>query len=378
MKRLLLPALALALLAVLPLAAQQSLPAPPVPAPPVPPASRPDTAAQGGYIRFVHRSEGETAPDRLQTAIVRFEKGGESVDLVGVVHLADAAYYAQLDERLASYDAVLYEMVGGPHPGPESPSSAEVGEAGATAEAGAEANMLRQLQQAAKGFLGLEFQLDGIDYAAPNFVHADVAWEEMDALMTNRNESLATLFTRAMSLAEKGELQGLPGDEAAMRAMSGQLFSAVLTGNVAELKRSLAPLLSQAENFIVQIEGEDGTVLVAERNRVALAKLAELRAARPAGSYAIFYGAGHMPDFERRLLAEGFRKGSTTWLDAWTIPAPGTPEAAPTGPPPLQTLLRALTENPEVQRGLQDMGSLLEQLGGAVKSLAPETAPEDR
>lgn len=342
--------------------AQEAPPTPPTP----PPSSGAKAApAEGSYVRFVHAgasagNAAPAAPDRLQTAIAGFERGGERVDLVGVVHLADAAYYDELQRRLAGYDAVLYEMVGGPAtaPQPETAPSEGVG-------------AIRQFQQLAKGFLGLEFQLDGIDYSAPNFVHADVAWDEMDALMAARSQSFATLFTRAMSLAERGGLAGLPSDEAAMQAMAGRLFSAALSGNSAELKRSLAPFLSQAESLVVQIEGEDGTVLVGERNRVAMEKLAELRSRRPSGSYAILYGAGHMPDFEQRLLAAGFRKGATVWLDAWSIPAPGSPEAAPTGPAPLETLLRTLTEDPEVRRGLQELGTTLEQLGGAMKSLAP-------
>jgi hypothetical protein len=33
----------------------------------------------------------------------------------------------------------------------------------------------------------------------------------------------------------------------------------------------------------------------------------------------IFYGAGHMPDFERRLEVLGFKKSHEHWLVAWDI-----------------------------------------------------------
>ncbi len=343
------------------------------------PAQGPDAVVQGSYVRYVHGQTNEAptpdamAPDRLQTSVVRFEKDGETVDLVGVVHLADPDYYRELDRRLAEYDAVLYELVGGPHPGKEAPpeGSAPGGEVG-------EGGALRQIQQLAKGFLGLEFQLDGIDYSAPNFVHADLAWDEMNSLMESRSESFAGLLGRALSLADEGGLAGLPSDEAEFEGLTGRIFSSVLAGDSNGLKRSLAPFLSKAENFVVQIEGEEGTVLVAERNRVAMERLAEERARRAGGRYAILYGAGHMPDFERRLFAEGFVKRETDWLDAWTIHPPGSPAAAPAGPPPLQSLLRAFTENPEVQEGLRELGEMLEQLGGAAKSLAPESPGEGR
>ncbi len=327
-------------------------------APPNPSVDAPSGAPD--YIRFVEADEGAGLPvaDRLQTAVVRFEKGGESVDLVGVVHLGDAAYYAELNERLKGYDAVLYEMVGGPHrPG-----------AGPADGAAGEVESLRQLQQLAKSFLRLEFQLDAIDYTPSAFVHADVAWEEMDELMKARNESIMTLFTRASTLAENGEVAGVPSDAAAMETMMKRVLGAVLTGNSAELKRSVAPFLSEAESFIEQLEGEDGTVLVGERNRVVMETLAAVRQERGRGRYAIFYGAGHMPDFERRLLAEGFAKGTVAWLDAWSIPvgAPASPGASP-----VEGILRLLSENPETAKGLRELGTMLEDLGSTLKALSP-------
>jgi hypothetical protein len=151
--------------------------------------------------------------------------------------------------------------------------------------------------------------------------------------------------------------------------MLNRLFSAVLTGNSSELKRTVAPFLSEAENLITRIEAEDGTVLVSERNRVVMEKLAEVRAGKGPGKYAIFYGAGHMPDLESRLVSEGFVRGDTTWLDAWTIPAGAS------GPPsegsPVELLLKLLAENPEIMNGVRDLGTMLEDLGGALKSLNP-------
>jgi len=349
--------------------AQTTAPAPPVPRLPVAPVQdSPNLENEVEYIRYLGSSVDaaaiEATPDRLQTAVVRFEKDGTVIDLVGVVHLGDAVYYEALNERLKGYDAVLYEMVGGPHqPGEALPE-------GAIAE---EMGSIRQLQQLAKSFLGLEFQLDGIDYTAPNFIHADVAWTEFTSLMEARNETIMTLFTRAISLAEGGEIAGIPNDEAAMEAMMKRIFNAVLTGNSGELKRSIAPLLSEAEGFITRLEGDDGTVIVSERNRVVMEKLAEVRAAKGRGEYAIFYGAGHMPDLEKRLLADGFVKRETVWLDAWSIPAGGvatSPTGSPTGSP-AEMLIRLLSENPEVMTGLQDLGTMLEDLGGTIKALKP-------
>jgi len=254
-------------------------------------------------------------------------------------------------------------MVGGPVPS-EQPS---------TSTAAEEMGSIRQLQQLAKSFLGLEYQTEAIDYSAGNFVHADVEWVEFDSLMKARNETIFSLLTRTMALADEEGGVGLASDEAAMQAMLQKMLSAVLTGDSAGLKRSVAPLLSEAETFITRLEAKDGTVLVSERNRLVMEKLAEVRAKQGRGSYAIFYGAAHMPDFEERLLAEGFVKGETTWLDAWTIPT-GSAAANPTGSP-AQMFLQLLSQNPEIMNELKNLGSLLEDIGGRLKEIPSPAQP---
>lgn len=325
---------------------------------PNPPATSP-AAEEMDYIRYL---EEPGVSSRLQTAVVRFQKGRTIVDLVGVVHLGDAAYFQNLNALLKGYDAVLYEMVGGKY-SPETGADLEV-----DPEAAPEMGSVRQLQQLARSFLGLEFQLDGIDYSARNFVHADVGWAEFNSLMQARNQNFATLFSRALTLAEEGDVAGVPNDEKVMEAMMKRIFSAIMTGNSNELKRSVAPLISESESFITQLEGEDGTVLISERNRVAMEVLTEEREVRGGGKFAIFYGAGHMPDLEKRLLAEGFVKEKTIWADAWVIPEAGAAGAAgatgliPGGAVPADMLGRLLEDNPEIMSTIQQLGTLLESL----------------
>ena len=298
------------------------------------------------YIRYVETDSGAS---QLQTAVTRFQRGGQWVDLVSVVHLADADYYEGLDQRLGDYDYVLYEMVGGAF----DPDKVE----GAPVDAGpSEAGGIRQIQGMASSMLGLSFQLDSIDYERPHFVHADVDWELYQELMDAKNQSFSTMLTRAMSLSEQGKLPGVPTEESGLQAMMNTVLTAVTTGDSSGLKRVLAPMLGDAEAMIASIEGDDGTVLVTERNKVVMEKLKNVLA-KGGASHAIFYGSGHMPDLEERLLDAGFQKTDTIWLDAWNIPAPGEePEGEPAAPGenPLNSLLEALGENPE----------LLDALGG--------------
>lgn len=320
---------------------------------PVLPAPNP-AESEADYIRYV---EEPGSPERLQTAVVRFAKDGHIVDLVGVVHLGDEAYFENLNAYLQPYDAVLYEMVGGkyspPVEGTESKTSIE------------EMGSIRGMQQMTGSFLGLHFQLDGINYESPNFIHADVDAAEFQSLMTARNQNFNTLFTRAMSLSESDDLGGLPTSEEDITAFFTNIMSAVTSGNPNELKRSIAPLMSEAEGFIAKIEGDDGTVLVTERNKVVMRKLHEVLASSNPREIAIFYGAGHMPDLEARLIADGYTKGETAWADAWTmddsVPLPEGTRVFKPG----DMLVELLNENPEIMSSIQQLSEMLGELSKA-------------
>lgn len=306
-------------------------------------------SATPDYIRYQKREDGSSS---LQTAVTRFQKGEWEVDLVSVVHLGDASYYKALSDKLAKYDQVLYEMVGG-----EFQKEAEAAP-GQVDGAAPEAAGLRSLQGMASSMLGLKFQLDSIDYEAPNFVHADVSWKQYEELMTAKNQSFSTFFVRALSLSEEGKVPGMPDSEAGMQLMMQRLMGAFLSGNSSELKRMMAPVLADAEGLISELEGEDGTVLVTERNKVVMNKLGELQRDRKGGTYAIFYGGGHMPDLEERLLNGGYEKARSDWMDAWTMPNPETEEVVPDPDAnPLGMLMKVLSENPEIGNLLNDLGS---------------------
>ena len=68
------------------------------------------------------------------------------------------------------------------------------------------------MQVGMKSLLGLQFQLDCIDYARKNMVHADMTPEEFDATMKSRKESLPAMFFRLFgrSLAEQANDPSAP------------------------------------------------------------------------------------------------------------------------------------------------------------------------
>jgi len=73
------------------------------------------------------------------------------------------------------------------------------------------------------------------------------------------------------------------------------------------------------EDIMTGIETGGGTVLVGERNRVALEVMTKQIAAGKK-RLAIFYGAAHLADMEERLLQQGFKRVKVEWLKAWDLP----------------------------------------------------------
>ncbi|MCF6310937.1 MAG: hypothetical protein L3J39_00655 [Verrucomicrobiales bacterium] len=261
----------------------------------------------GQYIRYVEK--GKTA--QLQTAIAHFvrDRDGATVDLIAVVHIGDQAYYDDLDNRMITYEGVLYEMVGGPY-------NQKVEES-APAQ-GTPLAALTMLHGMMQTLLQLEYQKDGIDYLRGNFIHADVDWEKFQALSEQRNQTLVTWFERAIALANSEQIPGIPNNEEESQEMLTALLTAVINGDAATIKRVLAPILSEAETLITRLEGEQGTIIVTERNKIAFEVLHEqLRFGKR--KLAVLYGAGHMPDLEKRLQKLGFHKTNTEWKTAWDI-----------------------------------------------------------
>ncbi len=293
-----------------------------------------DAAPVVDYIRF---RSGEEAgqPDVLETATSRFQNGNHVIDLVSVVHLGDTDYFKRLQQSLIHYDAVFYEMAGGPYTDEKAKMSREAGSPDGNLA------QIQGLQQMAKRLLGLEFQMDGLNYNAPNFIHADLTAEEVSGIEGDKN-LISGLLTRALQLAQSGKIAGLPATEVEANQLVSNLFGAVMLGDSNQLKRILGPILGEAELFMIELEEGEETVLISKRNKVAIDKIlaTKERRGQVAGNDAILFGAGHMPDLERRLLGLGYDKMETTWESSWVVnQGPSTNE----NPPNLDEMLKQIT-----------------------------------
>ena len=265
------------------------------------------------FLRIVRDAKGQ--PLALETSIVRYEGpagAGDAkplrVDLVAAVHLGSRRYYDTLDRLFADYDAVLYELVAPDHARVPRPGAKPSGAIGAA-------------QQSLTKMLGLEFQLDRIDYRARNFVHADLSPKEFDAAMAKRGESWWTMVSKLMreSVARADAQKGKARSDVGVGDVFGLLFG---TNREVRLRRLMAEQFTDMEVLTAAFGGEEGSSLITDRNAAAAEVLGE-QVGKGRRSLAIFYGAAHMDDFDRRLRKDfGLQPGETTWVEAWDLRDP--------------------------------------------------------
>jgi hypothetical protein len=275
------------------------------------PAAKPPAAAEAGgskgknYIRVTHDSRGN--PLALETSIVRLVPEGTdhpdvSVDLISAVHVADQSYYEALNKRFADYDVVLYELV--------APEGTVVPKGGGNRNR----NALSAVQNGMKDLLALEYQLAGVDYSKKNFVHADFSPEEFSKSMEDKGESFWTIFFRLMAA---GMVQQANHPE---NANELDLMMALFDRDRAvKLKRIMAEQFADMDLLVTAFNGPEGSTLITERNKAALKVLAkEIDAGKK--KIAIFYGGGHMPDMEPRVISDfHMKRDSQQWLEAWNL-----------------------------------------------------------
>jgi hypothetical protein len=170
------------------------------------------------------------------------------------------------------------------------------------------------LHQLIKRTLRLTFQLEGVDYLAPNFVHADVTLEEFERLRGERGESMLTLMGDAIRAEIMGS--GTSKSQFSLRDLFA-LFGAA--GGADRLKYSVGKQMGKMGDLLAGPEMGSESTIIGDRNRAAMAVLKrELAAGRK--RIAVFYGAGHLPHMDEILTGEmGFQDSGEEWLNAWDV-----------------------------------------------------------
>jgi len=255
------------------------------------------------FIR-IQRNENRD-PVALQTAIAKYvpaggEKGAE-IDLVAVVHIGEQAYYERLNKEFEKYDAVLYELVA-----PEGNKPPKGGEMKSD-------NPLAMLQQGMTFFLGLEHQLEVVDYRKSNFIHADLSPEGMKKAMKERGDDKMTIILGV--IADLLRKRNLDADKPEPQAPDISLTDLL---NPKKFKRIMAQQFEDAGGD-VSLGGTINRLLVEDRNKACI-KVLQQQLTAGKKKIAIFYGAAHMPDFDKRLKEDfGMKRTESEWITAWNL-----------------------------------------------------------
>ena len=263
--------------------------------------------------RFIRvRRNDKKQPVAMETSIVRYvpqgdDRPGVTVDLVGAVHIADKAYYDELNKRFADYEIVLYELV--------APEGTKIPKEG---RKGGNAHPIGAMQNGMSSMLELAHQLDSVDYTKDNFVHADMSPEEFSKSMADRGESFMQMFLRLMGqgMAQQAAAQEGAGNAPTDLNLLVALFS---RDRASKLKLIMAEQFENMESQMLVFDGPGGSTIITERNKKAFEVLEkQLKAGKK--KIAVFYGAGHLPDMEKRLSADfSMKRDTEQWLTAWSL-----------------------------------------------------------
>jgi len=164
--------------------------------------------------------------------------------------------------------------------------------------------------------LGLEFQLDGIDYDRPSFRCSDMSMDQIGRALEAEGLDMTPLEG---SLAASS----LPGRITVFILRIVRTLDIFFDGMIADaLKVMLIELLGD-EAFLEQSLRQFGEgfarVLIEQRNQVVVDDLKVIVENEPnVRTLAIFYGAAHMPDMAERLIEQlGYRPEGERWFTAF-------------------------------------------------------------
>lgn len=272
------------------------------------------------YIRVLNADSNLV---QLQIAVRKFvpNRGpGPAVWLFAVSHIGETNYFASLQQQLDTQDLVLFEGVG-EHPDRTAASTNAPVRAATPRE-----DSRSSLQDAMAAALGLEFQLDAIDYNNPHFQNSDLSLPQLRKLMAEVPKGGAgggrasQDFESLLQMMQGGGLfdsllrmgMSVLGADPELRAMS----KLVLVESLAQIQGDPSQLRGLPPDLTSLLD-----VLVQERNRKVIEDLqARLKDARHYSSIALLYGSGHMPNMETRLRRDlKYRPAEQLWLTAFSV-----------------------------------------------------------
>jgi hypothetical protein len=271
----------------------------------------------------------------LQTAMRQFEPesgDGPVIWLGAVTHIGATNYYREFERMLVTNDLVLFESVLPHRRGGWNGVDFHRARAAESGQTGLQSDLARALE--------LAFQLETVSYAHTNFINSDLSMEAVQGLMisgaamarakaspaaasteaSGENESEADAFAQLLAVMEGRGVLGrlvqegvrLLAADARLQARTKLTFIEVLGRLQGDLARAQA-LPPELTDLL--------KVLIHRRNQKVVKDLRRaLERKNGPGSVAVFYGAGHMADLERRVCRQlGYRPVRSVWLTAFDV-----------------------------------------------------------
>ncbi|MFG0252242.1 MAG: type II secretion system protein GspG [Phycisphaerales bacterium JB038] len=176
---------------------------------------------------------------------------------------------------------------------------------------GAEKGSARGIQDKLARALGLQFQLNAIDYDRDHFLRADMSMDEVERALEARGVLADDLF-------------GLLNGSSPLAKIADLLFGLLRLSNTMQetVRAIIIKVVSLSDELMAASAAEQGDlmkVLIDDRNERVMEIFKKTLAGRDVESIAIFYGAGHLPDLATRLERDfDYRPGARRWFTAFS------------------------------------------------------------
>jgi len=161
-----------------------------------------------------------------------------------------------------------------------------------------------------------------VDYTKEHFVRADMTPSQMGKKMAERGETPFTLALDTFSDLMKQQNKIMEDPKAAEELLGFDPEDISITdmlSNPLKMKRMMANQFAQTGSLDQGLGRSLNQLLIVDRNAVALQGLQKQIAAGKK-KIGIFYGAAHLPDFEKHLVDDfGLKKTNHRWLAAWDL-----------------------------------------------------------
>jgi hypothetical protein len=274
----------------------------------------------------------DTQTVQLQIALRKFvpsRRRGPAIWLASVMHVGEQDYYRALQRFLDAQTVVLYEGINAQaHRHHVHEAAAPATPAPPSAAAPSDAKGGYSMQSTLARSLGLVFQLEAIDYDRAHFLNSDLTISQIQRIMAaNRpvgapgqgggsNATFDTLLQIMDGSSFLGSLFKIGLQIIATSPQMQAVAKLTMIEAIGRLKGDMSDVQGLPPDWKQLIK-----VLIQARNQNVMADLkAELKKIPRSGSIAVFYGAGHMDDLEKRVTGDlHYRPADETWLTAISV-----------------------------------------------------------